>query len=132
MAAPESSANQKPVLRHPSRHYVTPESSRRLDDPSRLSARVGLLWPILIHEGRPPPYLISSHSYYLRSTFGAFINEYENGKYFLKTEERLTVDIFWNGISVENLCNKKIRIGEVVYDISSLFKMSLLRKRSNR
>ena len=47
--------------------YVTRELSARVGDPSRLSARVGSLQPILIHEGLPPPpppHLISSHSYY--------------------------------------------------------------------
>ena len=45
----ESSANQSRALHHPGRQpirvelYVTPENSRRLDDPSRLSARVGSL-----------------------------------------------------------------------------------------
>ena len=42
ITSPESSANQNRVLRNPSRHYVTPESSRRLEDPSGLSAQVGL------------------------------------------------------------------------------------------
>ena len=46
---------------------TSPESSRRLEDPSRLSARVGSLQPILIYRVfHPPPHLISSHFYYLK------------------------------------------------------------------
>ena len=37
----ESSSNQYRSLPHPSRHYVTREFSARVEDPSRLSARVG-------------------------------------------------------------------------------------------
>ena len=40
---------------------TSPESSRRLEDPSRLSARVGLLYPILIH-GHLHPLLASAHT----------------------------------------------------------------------
>ena len=60
-----SATNQNRVLRNPSRqpirieHYVTRvvtwELSARPEDPSRLSARVGSLFPILIHEGLPHP-----------------------------------------------------------------------------
>ena len=37
ITSPESSANQKRVLRQPSCHYVTRELSARPEDPSRLS-----------------------------------------------------------------------------------------------
>ena len=40
ITSPESSANQNQALR---RHYVTRELSARVEDPSRLSARVGSL-----------------------------------------------------------------------------------------
>ena len=43
ITSPESSANQKRVLRLPSCHYVTRELSARPEDPSRLSASPGSL-----------------------------------------------------------------------------------------
>ena len=50
-----SVAKQIRVLRNPSRHpiriesYVTRELSARVEVPSRLSARVGSLWPIVTY-----------------------------------------------------------------------------------
>ena len=64
-------ANQIRVLRHPSRqpirieYYVTRELSATVEAPSRLSARLGWLKPILIHRVfNPPTRLIRSLFYY--------------------------------------------------------------------
>ena len=57
----QSAANQIRVLRNTSRqqirieYYVTRELSARVEVPSRLSARVGSLLPILIHRDLHPP-----------------------------------------------------------------------------
>ena len=66
ITSPESSAKLNGALRHPSCHYITPESSRlgvRTLLGSRLeSAAIAYLnsWNVLT----PPPAHLSSHSYY--------------------------------------------------------------------
>ena len=88
-----SATNQIQVIRHPSRHPIriepfnTRELSARVQEPSRLSAFLGSLKPILKHRifhPLPPPHLISSHSYYY-----FFLHAYVNYKLLFQVASRL-------------------------------------------
>ena len=75
----QSAASQIRVLRNTSRqqirieYYVKRELSARVEVPSRLSARVGSLLPILIHRDIHPP--VSSAQY---STTGDILQFFPN------------------------------------------------------
>ena len=79
ITSPESSAYHNRVSRHPSRQpiriecYVSRELSARVEVPSRLSARLGSLKPILIHRDLQPHQLYSLF-YYLQ--YGGIIFEF--------------------------------------------------------